>query len=361
MKTYCQNVKGNSTITDQKLPELESGLLTNYQSDITQESRYYPFGMLMDFGDSGIYRFGFQNWEKDDEIKGIGNHLSFGDYGYDPRLGRRWNIDPLASKYPDLSPYHFTGNNPIRFVDFDGEDFGVKINHTDETIVIVANVYTTSAKAYRQALKSAGAWNTKSATVDGYTVSFQVKVEKPQYATDEQAIKRDPSIVKNNGKYKKGKLARTKRDLTYKMAQGFITRDDIGNLYSGNSGDYSEDVSGYKFVGGITVNGVIINMNTHSEYGDMGTYEDFVTHELGHLFGLDDEGKGEYFSDDGIMKYKGLNLNPISDNDVKNILDFAKSALEGKTKSTDAKVKLLENIGNSVGSNPLGVKNEEKE
>lgn len=37
------------------------------------------------------YRFGFNGWEKDDEIKGSGNHLSFGDYGYDPRTGRRWS------------------------------------------------------------------------------------------------------------------------------------------------------------------------------------------------------------------------------------------------------------------------------
>ena len=140
------------------------------------------------------------------------------------------------------------------------------------------------------------------------------------------------------------------------MAKALVTGDDIGNLYSGNSGDYSEYVSGDKFEGGVTVNGVLINMNTHSEHGDMGAYKDLVTHEFGHLFGLDDEGKGDYFSDDGIMKYKGLNLNPISDNDVQDILNFAKKALEGKTKSTDPNVKLLENTGNSDGFNPLGVK-----
>jgi hypothetical protein len=53
---------------------------------------------------SGLYRYGFNGHENDNEINGTGNHLSFGDYGYDPRLGRRWNIDPLASKYPGFSP-----------------------------------------------------------------------------------------------------------------------------------------------------------------------------------------------------------------------------------------------------------------
>ena len=96
-------------------------------------------------------------------------------------------------------------------------------------------------------------------------------------------------------------------------------------------------------------------MNTHLELGDIGEQEDPVTHEFGHLFGLDDEG-GDHFSEDGIMKYEGLDMNPISDNDVKDILNFAKKALNGKTKSTDSKVKLLDNTGGSDGNNPIGVK-----
>ena len=58
------------------------------------------------------------------------------------------------------------------------------------------------------------------------------------------------------------------------------------------------------------------------------------------------------------MKYKGTSLNPISDNDVKDILNFAKDALGGKTKETDAKVKLIEQTGKSDGTDPIGVKNE---
>lgn len=46
------------------------------------------------------HRYGFNGHEKDDEIKGSGNHLSFGDYGYDPRTGRRWNVEPKIGKYP---------------------------------------------------------------------------------------------------------------------------------------------------------------------------------------------------------------------------------------------------------------------
>jgi RHS repeat-associated protein len=71
---------------------------------------------------SGEYRYGFGGHEKDDEVKGSGNHYSFADYGYDPRLGRRWQIDPKTHKYPWISPYATFNNNPIFFVDINGED-----------------------------------------------------------------------------------------------------------------------------------------------------------------------------------------------------------------------------------------------
>ena len=74
---------------------------------------------------SGDYRYGFGGHEKDDEISGSGNHLAFGDYGYDTRLGRRWNIEPLIKKYPNLSSYVVFANNPIHFADPDGNEIVV--------------------------------------------------------------------------------------------------------------------------------------------------------------------------------------------------------------------------------------------
>lgn len=42
----------------------------------------------------------------------------------DPTVISRWySIDPLASKYPSLSPYAFTNNNPIWFKEVDGRYF----------------------------------------------------------------------------------------------------------------------------------------------------------------------------------------------------------------------------------------------
>jgi RHS repeat-associated protein len=52
--------------------------------------------------------------------------LEWYDYGarfYDPVLGRWHSVDPMAEKYNSISPYHFSGNNPIKFVDNNGMNY----------------------------------------------------------------------------------------------------------------------------------------------------------------------------------------------------------------------------------------------
>ncbi len=60
------------------------------------------------------------NKEKDDEIKGSGNSIDFGARMYDPRLGTFLSLDKMAHVYPYLSPFTYSGDNPILFKDIDG-------------------------------------------------------------------------------------------------------------------------------------------------------------------------------------------------------------------------------------------------
>lgn len=75
----------------------------------------YPFGAPMPGRtfNSSEYRFGFNGMEKDDEIKGSGNHYTTEFRQYDPRLGRWFSIDPLFSDFPWQSPYVAFDNNPV--------------------------------------------------------------------------------------------------------------------------------------------------------------------------------------------------------------------------------------------------------
>ena len=69
------------------------------------------------------YRFGFNGQEKDDEVKGSGNSLSFKYRIYDPRLGRFLSVDPLFASYPWNSTYAFAENRPIDGIDLEGTEW----------------------------------------------------------------------------------------------------------------------------------------------------------------------------------------------------------------------------------------------
>ena len=66
------------------------------------------------------YRFGFQNQEMDDEIKGEGNSVNYKYRMHDPRLGRFFAVDPLSNKYPWNSVYAFSENRLIDAVELEG-------------------------------------------------------------------------------------------------------------------------------------------------------------------------------------------------------------------------------------------------
>ena len=87
---------------------------------------YSPFGVQLDgrtiSGDS--YRYGFQNQEKDDEIKGAGNSVNYTYRMHDPRVGRFFAVDPLLFRYPFNSTYAFSENRVIRNIELEGlEDY----------------------------------------------------------------------------------------------------------------------------------------------------------------------------------------------------------------------------------------------
>jgi RHS repeat-associated protein len=77
----------------------------------------------------GGYRYGFQGQERDDEVKGAGNSVNYKYRMHDPRLGRFFAIDPLASKYPYNSSYAFSENVVINAVELEGLEKKIVIDN----------------------------------------------------------------------------------------------------------------------------------------------------------------------------------------------------------------------------------------
>ena len=117
-------------------------------SSLSQASDYYPFGMahtveisnikkgkaleavrvdpreIMDdsktFTRSNAYLY---NGKEEQPMPG--KWLDYGARFYDAQLGRWHSVDPLAEKYKFISPYVYCLNNPIIYIDPDGNDVEV--------------------------------------------------------------------------------------------------------------------------------------------------------------------------------------------------------------------------------------------
>jgi len=93
-------------------------------TNISSRLDYNPFGMLTvgrSWSVGSEYRYGFNTQEQDDEVHGNGNLNTAEFWGYDTRLGRRWNVGPVYNH--SCSNYLTFGNNPILNVDFKGNDW----------------------------------------------------------------------------------------------------------------------------------------------------------------------------------------------------------------------------------------------
>jgi RHS repeat-associated protein len=82
---------------------------------------YYPFGMKMAgrTTNSNQSRYGFNGKEYDDET----GETDFGARMYDASTGRWHAVDKASYIYPSLSPYGYTKDNPVWFIELDGMVF----------------------------------------------------------------------------------------------------------------------------------------------------------------------------------------------------------------------------------------------
>ena len=147
-----------AVITDRRIQSCGAGEVMHYNAQIVSVSDYYPFGMTIkerSWSDTSFnYRFGFNGYEREDDIAGAGSVIDFGARIYDSRLGKFFSIDPIS--YPHWSPYQYDGNCPISIKDLFGMGVGddPKYHKTGK-----GDTYGALAQKYKTSVANLREWN----------------------------------------------------------------------------------------------------------------------------------------------------------------------------------------------------------
>lgn len=93
---------------------------------------------------------------------------------FDPTIGRWLVPDPLAGKYPNISPYVYCLNNPLRNVDPDGQDITSTMTEDEEgnkhyAITYTATIVNESSQCFSSEQMGSVAQDIKKQIEDSYS------------------------------------------------------------------------------------------------------------------------------------------------------------------------------------------------
>ncbi|MCB9306039.1 MAG: hypothetical protein H6565_05545 [Lewinellaceae bacterium] len=99
--------------------------VTDWKGNIRQHIEYFPFGETFvnehDTYEQQPYLFTAKPFDAESELYYVHNRY------YSPRTSMWESMDQLAEKYPGWSPYNYTLNNPVKYVDPDGRESEKKV------------------------------------------------------------------------------------------------------------------------------------------------------------------------------------------------------------------------------------------
>lgn len=121
--------------------------VTDASGEVYQHLEYFAFGETFVEEHSNTDRTPYLfNGKELDEETGL---YYYGARYYDARTSVWASLDPLTEKYPEWSPYNYSFNNPLRFIDPDGRGPDDGVTADDKTMAkLAADVYQTRNGQY---------------------------------------------------------------------------------------------------------------------------------------------------------------------------------------------------------------------
>lgn len=200
-------------ISDRKLAldDNSDNLVDMYTADVSAYSDYFPFGALQPLRHGGEnQRYGFQGQEMDDELRGKGNSVNYKYRMHDARIGRFFAVDPLAPKYPHNSPYAFSENSTIAFIELEGLEkfFAVDGSYLGQI----------GSSTELMVINDVDVWNSSMAVINqqGFSGTFD-----PIFPTQFQYLNAIDNIMKNSTKlYRENE----REEILKKWGKGYLPK-----------------------------------------------------------------------------------------------------------------------------------------
>ena len=233
-------------------------LVTDDAADVVQQIAYLPYGEdWVDIRHHGYFgsAYKFNGKEKDDET----GYSYYGARYYTDRLSIWLSVDPLADKYPHLSPYAYCADNPVMLVDPDGRDVVLVVWASHSGKIGHAGIAISNYRAETKRVKVGGRWTTQTKMVPDGTYTYRdlwprEGVDKSSFNDNVPALYNnrtvtldqllDTDVTGSEGYAADGVIQfTTDFDLDKKIQQGLNDFEESNPSYNGlkvNCSDYVE-------------------------------------------------------------------------------------------------------------------------
>ncbi len=164
--------------------------VTHIKSPVISSSEYYPFGLTFNSyqrENSVGNQYLYNGKEKQDEL-GL-DWLDYGARMYQPEIGRFFVQDRFADKYHSFTPYQYAANNPILYIDVNGDS--IKLSDAFKNDKVAMGIYnkwskTDAGKSFLKNYGEGGKHEDVAVVFDVEVLQAGTRGETGAYAVDKE-------------------------------------------------------------------------------------------------------------------------------------------------------------------------------